>query len=197
MARLARPGCAQLPGVGKDQRAESRPPPSPTETGIHGPRGRNPQPHSGCPGRRKARVGQGWSAKAGTRERGNMATASTWAGGALGWPRLWPFPLCAPLRPPRGDSGVTLTFQGRHSPDPHQALCPSRPRPGGLQGPWGREGSGGPPWWGSCWVTRAWHTQMCSHTRRLALWQEGSLACPGYSPRSFRRGSVPCWPEWG
>lgn len=62
---------------------ESRPPPSPTETGICGPGGRNPQPHSGCPGHHKARVGQGWSAKAGTREHGNPAAASTWAGGTL------------------------------------------------------------------------------------------------------------------
>lgn len=71
VAWLARPGRAQFPGVGRDQRAESRPPPSPTETGIRGPGGRNPQPHSGCPGRHWARVGQGWGAKAGTEECGN------------------------------------------------------------------------------------------------------------------------------
>ena len=72
VAWLARPGRAQLPGVGRDQRAESRPPPSPTETGIRGPGGRNPQPHSGCPGRHQARVGQGWGAKTGTGECGNL-----------------------------------------------------------------------------------------------------------------------------
>lgn len=99
VAWLARPGRAQLPGVGRDQRAESRPPPSPTETGIRGPRGRNPQPHSGCPGRHKARVGQGWSAKTGSTERGNDASANSQVGGhPLPGPGGSLYPFCPPLR---------------------------------------------------------------------------------------------------
>lgn len=76
-ARLAGFGRGPLAGVGGDQRAENGPPPTPTETGIRGPGGQNLQPHSGCPGPSKARVGRSWSAKTGITERGKDRVTST------------------------------------------------------------------------------------------------------------------------
>lgn len=76
-AGLAGFGRGPLVGVGRDQRAESGPPPTPTETGICGPGGQNLQPHSGCPGPSKARVGRSWSAKTGITERGKDCATST------------------------------------------------------------------------------------------------------------------------
>lgn len=204
VAWLARPGRAQLPGVGRDQRAESRPPPSPTETGIRGPRGRNPQPHSGCPGRHKARVGQGCDARIGTTERGNNACANSQVGGhPLPGPGSGLYPLGPPSRAPAGPrrsphcreggpSGgwgpsvcrwqrglLSLTSLGETQPGPHRAL--RRPR--------GREGiSGGRPWQASPGATGSRHTHTCTHTytlslRQLALWQGAASPVLAAAPR--------------
>lgn len=77
LAGLAGFGRGPLAGVGRDQRAENGPPPTPTETGIRGPGGQNLQPHSGCPGLSKARVGRSWSAKTGITERGKDRVTNT------------------------------------------------------------------------------------------------------------------------
>lgn len=218
VACLARPGRAQLPGVGRDQRAESRPPPSPTETGIRGPRGRNPQPHSGCPGRHKARVGQGCDARIGTTERGNNACANSQVGGH---PRPGPgsglYPLGPPSRAPAGPrrgphcrEGGSLRRVGTECL-PLAEGAPHPPFPGGdaawpLPGTPGGQGAGrayrvGRPWQASPGATGSWHTHTCTHTytlspRQLALWQGSSLACPGCSPTAPRSLS-PRWLEPG
>lgn len=197
-AGLAGFGRGPLAGVGWDQRAESGPPPSPTETGIRGPGRQNLQPHSGCPGPSKARVGRSWSAKIGITERGNDRATSAQSqlpgrqAAAFVRPRRWLVLSGCPLWHQAGGlKGSTLPGHCRKS----LALW-SLKRWAFLTAVQGWQGHsrertllGGHST--VAWDTRSWHNRTCLEVPTALLPHRGSFMkqLPYSSPKHFRGSS--------